>query len=424
MTSLDVENRFAGEGGSLTGESARTIEHAPVGQVGRPRSPRYQSLDIWRGVACLSVVVFHATLYVTPGHGASSNHGIMDWALRLCSIMWVGVPIFFVISGYCIAGAADSNRQRKKPISDYFIRRLRRIYPPLWACLLISIPLIVGLETLRPGLLDDNNHPINHPAELTISDIVGNFTLTETWLHHVDGQPNRFFLNHTWTLCYEEQFYFVVGLALLVSRRWLFVTLGGVTLVAFGMLALRWHGPLRGTFLDGAWTDFAAGLGVYWVLNYGRRWHAIGLGAALACGVAAMYRGDVLLVRHTFNDQRMAAWSFAIVLLALHVFDDRLANSRLLKPLSWCGVMCYSIYLVHLLVTKTISHSLYLAGLTSAESTLAVTVPACLAACVLAGWAFHIAVERRFLNPPQSAPVEFEKKVIATTGQPVLADAI
>jgi peptidoglycan/LPS O-acetylase OafA/YrhL len=388
-----------------------------------PRCPRYQSLDIWRGVACLSVIIFHATLYAKPAHDATWSGDPVHVALQLCSIMWIGVPIFFVISGYCIAGAADSNRQRNRPISDYFIRRFRRIYPPLWACLLLSIPIIAALEYVRPGLLDDENHPIAHPGALSLSDIIGNFTLTETWLHHVDGESNRFFLNHTWTLCYEEQFYLVVGLALLLSRRWLFSTLGGVTAVAIALMATRQHGALRGTFLDGAWTDFAAGLAVYWTVNYGKRWHVVALGFALLCGLAAMYRGDSLLVRHTFNDQRIAAWAFGIVLLGLHSFDERMARSRILRPLSWCGVMCYSIYLVHLLLTKAVSHSLYLAGLTSAESTLAITVPACLAVCVLAGWAFHVAVERRFLNPPQVATVIVETQIDSAANPPLLVDA-
>src|SRR6185503_13603069 len=71
-----------------------------------PRCPRYLSLDFWRGVACLCIVVFHACFYVaTPellkrvtAHGGS----FAEWAMAGSTWLWVGVPIFFVISGYCI----------------------------------------------------------------------------------------------------------------------------------------------------------------------------------------------------------------------------------------------------------------------------------------------------------------------------------
>jgi peptidoglycan/LPS O-acetylase OafA/YrhL len=71
------------------------------------RSPatgiRYRSLDMWRGVACLMVVVFHSCFY--------ADRSTTPWLGRLIGLGWLGVPIFFAISGFCVA-AADSTRQR------------------------------------------------------------------------------------------------------------------------------------------------------------------------------------------------------------------------------------------------------------------------------------------------------------------------
>src|SRR5688572_12042177 len=98
---------------------------------------RYESLDVWRGVACLLVVVFHSAGYVA---GAGFDAGVraaggsaFDWVLVAVGRFWVGVPLFFVVSGYCISAAADTTRAKPGGVGRYFARRARRIYPPLWA---------------------------------------------------------------------------------------------------------------------------------------------------------------------------------------------------------------------------------------------------------------------------------------------------
>ena len=73
----------------------------------QPKCPRYASLDAWRGAACLMVItVPHSTMYA----GAKARFDWSDpssWFILLAQWMWIGVPIFFVISGYCIAATAD-----------------------------------------------------------------------------------------------------------------------------------------------------------------------------------------------------------------------------------------------------------------------------------------------------------------------------
>src|SRR5438128_7492185 len=106
-----------------------------------PRSPRYRSLDTWRGAACLMIVLIHAAngldleeLRASPQTGWASS-----LVAFLLSRMGVGVTIFFVISGYCISATADSNRRSGAGCGQYFVRRIRRIFPPYWAILLICL---------------------------------------------------------------------------------------------------------------------------------------------------------------------------------------------------------------------------------------------------------------------------------------------
>src|ERR1041385_8984713 len=117
---------------------ARTALSSPEGDSSHlpatlptPRSPRYYSLDMWRGIACLMIVVFHATFYAREA--VHPTGGLPDKFLGLAGKLFIGVPLFFVISGYCISAAADSARRRQNTVPSYFRRRFRRIYPPFWA---------------------------------------------------------------------------------------------------------------------------------------------------------------------------------------------------------------------------------------------------------------------------------------------------
>src|ERR1700757_449030 len=91
---------------------------------------RYPSLDFWRGVACLMVVVYHSSFYVA---GKGQLHGGIRLAFTGIEYMWLGVPLFFVISGYCISSTCDSIRRKRHSARTYFWRRYRRIFPPFWA---------------------------------------------------------------------------------------------------------------------------------------------------------------------------------------------------------------------------------------------------------------------------------------------------
>ena len=67
--------------------------------------------------------------------------------------------------------------------------------------------------------------------------------MTETWRHHLFGDPRAHFPGQAWTLCYEEQFYFVTGMLLLCARRRFFLGVAMVSLVTLAISeACRWNG--------------------------------------------------------------------------------------------------------------------------------------------------------------------------------------
>ena len=179
-----------------------------------PALRRFESLDHWRGLACLLVIIYHSTivyLVTNPAH-AGTVHALLE----LTHHFNVGVALFFVISGYCIAAAADNSRVRRDRIGTYFVRRFRRIYPPYWILSVArsrcsSCSTTVGARRSFPA----SPWPQYRPNWYSPTQWFGNLTLIETWRHHVFGSIRGHFIGQAWTLCYEEQFYFVTGMVLL-----------------------------------------------------------------------------------------------------------------------------------------------------------------------------------------------------------------
>jgi peptidoglycan/LPS O-acetylase OafA/YrhL len=368
---------------------------------------RYKTLDAWRGVACLGIVVFHSTPPFADG-GHPSWVGITE---RIIDQFWIGVPMFFVISGYCIMATADSTRRKSHKVRTYFYRRFRRIYPPYWFFLLFGVAFALIGERL-PFLKIADGTNIHSPGELDAGQWIGSVTLTETWLSTLCGRPAKFPFGHAWTLCYEEQFYAVTGIVLYLARaRFVLVCnwISGLMLVAY-VVVPRLGGSTVGTFLDGSWLAFGAGVWVYSARNYATSFRG-GLLYAAPTGAAAL----LIIGRHwenVFSGGRhpgmetfiLSAIAFAVCLAILSRHDEALSRIRIVAPLSWCGTICYSLYLVHVPIVHAIRHLAESVGGGDGWFAIGAVMPTCVGASLAAGWCFHRVVEVRFLNTPQSGP--------------------
>jgi len=357
-----------------------------------PRNPRYESLDVWRGIACLAVVAFHAGKGDWHSRVFETSGSFVDWLFGLTGVLWIGVPFFFVISGYCIAAAADSTRRKPNPGWLFFTRRFRRIYPPLWAFLSLSILAFLALpSSWFPGPMPW--------AEFEPANWLGTVTLTEQWRSHFGGPPRRLLMGHLWTLCYEEQFYLVAGLIVLLAPRWFF---HGVVLVTIGVFVNLGFGNIYpGFFFDGMWIVFATGVAVYYRVNYAttilRRCIDLALlGLFLSY---SRYLHDSPCFQEDLRVNLCFGCGFALLLALLHRYDAALTSLKLLAPIKFCGRICYSLYLVHAPIVEYVNWNCYRLGVTDTLGTLLITVPLGMGLSILAGWAFHRLVEVRFLNP-------------------------
>ena len=368
----------------------------------RSTSTRYLSLDFWRGLACLMVVTGHTIYRMKPGAGGPFSEA--EWweqaAIWIGQRMWIGVPIFFVISGYCISASADSTRRLGRPITEYFFRRFRRIFPPYWICVAISCAIVACGEYFVTGLFAGTSLPWTIPTVHWI----GNLTLTEIWLGNVLNYSfswSNLFVGQAWTLCYEEQFYAVVGILIWLSGPRYYAALAAVTAAVLWRSVTSPASYNSGFFFDGRWLSFAAGVAVYYDLQHANRLQSWLLRGLLVAGIAWSWHDPAILKGpHSIELDRFIAFACALLLIVLHRWDDRIHHSPWLRPITLCGTMCYSIYLMHWVVVCPISHGLEMLGMTTVVETLLVVFPLSMAACVAVGALFHILVERRFLNAP------------------------
>lgn len=370
---------------------------------------RFESLDHWRGLACLLVVVYHSTI-VYLASAPSSSSGWAHTAAEVTHTFNVGVALFFVISGYCIAAAADNARRKDSSTAEYFVRRFRRIYPPYWIIVMFSIALffLVDYGWAHP-LLSTEPWSQYRPWWYSPSQWFGNLTLTETWRSHVFGGIRGHFPGQAWTLCYEEQFYFVTGMALLFARRRFFEAIAGVSVLtlAASQAATATGVAVSGFFFDGSWLLFAAGVAAFYRIHYARGRGVLAIDAVLLALI------PLSVVLHVPIYGAIVGFIFAAALPWLYRFDRPVASSRMLAPLLLCGQMCYSLYLVHQIPVKAVTMFLFRSGIHSAAATLLVATPAALLVAVGLGWGFHVAVERRFLNTRSSALPRAREAVFA-----------
>lgn len=146
--------------------------------------PAYRpDIDGLRAVAVLSVVAFHAFPEQVPGG-------------------FVGVDIFFVISGFLISSIIFGNLQRGTfSFAEFYRRRIRRIFPALTIVLIAC--LVFGWVSLLP---DEYKRLAKHTA--TGAGFTSNIQL---WREsgYFDTSSDHKPLLHLWSLGIEEQFYFI-----------------------------------------------------------------------------------------------------------------------------------------------------------------------------------------------------------------------
>ena len=156
--------------------------------------PFYPSINGLRGLAFLMVFAYHYCQ-------TRWDKGVLGWG-------WVGVDLFFVLSGFLITGSLYDSLHKPGYFRTFYMRRALRIFPlfySFWVVLLILTPLVHfawNRYNLSSALFIGNfflqgGHLLHHPDSMRVA--FGSNSL--------DSSARVLSFEHFWTLCVEEQFY-------------------------------------------------------------------------------------------------------------------------------------------------------------------------------------------------------------------------
>ncbi|MER5433914.1 acyltransferase [Streptomyces sp. NPDC002588] len=334
----------------------------------RERRPRLYALDGIRLLAALMVAVHHFA-----GTRRVNQPGNLIWGRPVSDIMptvfhvanygWIGVEIFFVISGFVICMSCWGRTPRQ-----FFVSRVIRLYPAYWFAVLFTTAALTAL----PGVWE----------RLAPRDVLLNLTMLQSGsgVQNVDGVY--------WTLWSELRFYLlflvVVGMGLTYRRVVVFCCVWG----AAAMLAPVAKWPLLELIADpeASWY-FIAGLALYLMHRFGQDlllWGILGM---------SWLMGQKEIGTRIDEVEHVGSWRGAVlvftvflgVMIAVAVgWTDRVQWRWLVTA----GSLTYPLYLLHYAAGTAVINRL------RDEMDARLLVAVVLAGFLLLSWAVHRFVER------------------------------
>ncbi len=310
----------------------------------RRMAGRVSELDGIRGLAILLVLIHHYFGLQVPELSDGSWIAVARRATRLS---WSGVDLFFVLSGFLIAGILLDHRKASNVYHVFYFRRATRILP------LYLLTLAAYYTCVALGLATDPRHEfLFASAAMTAGDTAPPLWRYLTFTQNFAG-PMPVFLAATWSLAVEEQFYLVFpAIALTIPRKWLVLVCLAVVMTAFATrFAGHEYGNVGGTFyrMDGLGLGVLVAIAVRWPSTQAifARFRVLSY-AALACLVG-------LVSAASWNAWQgpwlITLFGAAFAVLVLTAFLDRgSARTWILRtpPLVHLGNLSFALYLFHM----------------------------------------------------------------------------
>jgi peptidoglycan/LPS O-acetylase OafA/YrhL len=281
-------------------------------------------IDSLRGIAAVLVLLLHAGM-------SPLSHALLralpHWYIQATSYGYVGVEIFFVISGFVIAYALRNTTLTPRSIGRFIVRRQVRLDPPYWVVAFLSL----AVASCEQHLIHEPNFRIAG---------AGAMLLNLLYLHRIARVTEVVAVS--WTLCIEIQFYLVfVGLMFVAQRNRAVgspskFAMFGMLVSGIGCLLLHPNEHQSAWFFT-YWSYFVGGVLCYWAL--GHKCPPIFLGVFLVLMVVStlLYTGTLPI------------YIAAITLATIYM----VGMLRLLPTLfggavfQYLGRISYSLYLVH-----------------------------------------------------------------------------
>lgn len=353
---------LTGQETSGRGELPTPADPVPDGPSAAPRRPRLLILDLCRLLAALMVVCWHLV-----ANGGGPPPAALPAGLVTISLYgWLGVPLFFLISGFVIAMSSWG-----RSVGEFAVSRVVRLYPAYW--------FAIGLTTLVMALW-----PGERPHR-SATDTLVNLTMLQKFLGI--GDVDRSY----WTLAVELQFYvlfaIVVATGVTYRRTVIFCAIWLVASLTLPFLAPALIGDYAPYFIGG--------IALYLIHRFGPDlllWGIVVLSWLLSLGtLRVMVLG--------FLGPQEPLWRSGLVVTGFYLLMIAVA----LGWFSWfrwqwaitAGALTYPLYLLH--------QEIGFAVLRLARDTVpaAALVPLVIAGLMVLSWLVHRLVEvptARFLK--------------------------
>lgn len=367
------------------------------GRGSKANSQKLNGLDTLRALAILLVFMYHYQVFV-------SREATFGW---LSTIGWIGVDLFFVLSGYLIANQIFSGITRSQTLSlkAFYARRFLRTLPNFY--------VVLALYFLFPTVMGGNTPP----ALWRFLSFTQNYQL----------QPGTAF-SHAWSLCIEEQFYLVLpAVVILCVRYGKSIKLGWALLVGLTIVGIITRSMLwlqYGREADGAINDYhpniyystfcrfdelLPGVAIAMLKNFHRSFwerlilkgQALLAAGALSCAVLAYLLLNFYVIDDYGYGFFMTAFGYSLTALCFAIL-----TTAALSPSSWLhriripgaaplAAWSYAIYLSHKALAVIMQKLLANKGI-DVHSVIAVMIIS--GTCLLGGWLLYKLVETPFMN--------------------------
>lgn len=329
--------------------------------TGTRTTPRIAGLDMLRGIAATSVMLFH---YTTPYGANLAPMHVHFWP------GYYGVELFFIISGFVIFMTVE----HCKTVAEFAASRISRLYPVFWAAVLLTAAIL---------WLDPMSH-IHAPKETLVA---ANLTMLQIFVGFPSLSPVY------WTLAQELSFYALMAAALFFRKTdriefFCFVWLAIVIPAKLAGVVPPYRLSVVTNFYFGQF--FICGIALYLLATGRGTWKTVLLLALATLNSAlATPPNSPMTGSPTYFPMTVAL----VVAVWLMVRFDT-SGSRLARPLLFLGAISYPLYLVHGTVGITLQKYVIRAGLGQPVA-LAAAIAASIAVAVI----LHKAVEAPLRAP-------------------------
>jgi peptidoglycan/LPS O-acetylase OafA/YrhL len=322
---------------------------------------RYDGIDMLRGIAILMVVIFHYTARYWEAYSTTSINQPHSFVFP----GWLGVDLFFIISGYCISLTV----QNIQTVSGFWAARFSRLQPAYMACAALTFITL----TLFP-LANQS---------VSVTELIGNFIWLNsipTLFSHIDGVY--------WSLIVELKFYFYFGIFWFLHQNPKRILQFFTALVLIGIITQEGgknlgYPEIAKIINEHLFIYPYSGFFLFGIILF--HWNNVRQNEAITYVILAVV--TILL-----SDRHQDVLLYTLALFPISALFIHLKDQFSFKPLVFIGLVSYSWYLLHQMIGYVIMNNLNERGLVTLSPWIAAIVTFGLATAI------NLIVEHRYRN--------------------------